>query len=186
MIRQAHSYLAGAVSGAALIAAAVVVFILLLVSTQAFKDWPIALSADNETTQAARQPVPRIDATQSRPTAEKGVVRSEPGTTSRPEEVSRTVNAPVEVAATGPSPTQGSGSSPPSEQAPSPTSSGDGSGSTPTVGGGSNEGDPSIPSSPVNTVTDVVDETVSGANDTLNRTVDRTVDAVRGLLGGDR
>lgn len=41
MVRQAHTYLAGAVSGTALIAAAVVAFVL-LVSLQALKDWPLA------------------------------------------------------------------------------------------------------------------------------------------------
>ena len=41
MIRQAHTYLAGAVSGTALVAAAVVAFVL-LVSLQALKDWPLA------------------------------------------------------------------------------------------------------------------------------------------------
>ena len=41
MVRQAHTYLAGAVSGTALIAAAVVAFVM-LVSLQALKDWPLA------------------------------------------------------------------------------------------------------------------------------------------------
>ena len=41
MIRQAHTYLAGAVSGTALVAAAIVVFVL-LVSVQAVKDWPLS------------------------------------------------------------------------------------------------------------------------------------------------
>src|SRR6478672_6740751 len=41
MIRQAHTYLAGALSGAALIAAAVVVFVA-LVSVQAVRDWPLS------------------------------------------------------------------------------------------------------------------------------------------------
>jgi len=41
MVRQAHTYLAGAVSGTALIAAAVVAFVL-IVSLQALRDWPLA------------------------------------------------------------------------------------------------------------------------------------------------
>src|SRR3954452_22722873 len=41
MIRQAHTYLAGAVSGTALVAAAVVAFVM-LVSFQALRDWPLA------------------------------------------------------------------------------------------------------------------------------------------------
>jgi hypothetical protein len=51
MVRQAHSYLVGAVSGTALIAAAVIVFVL-LVSAQAFRDWPLtgfpSLSGDGD------------------------------------------------------------------------------------------------------------------------------------------
>src|SRR5262249_5968707 len=39
MIRQAHTYLAGAISGTALIAAAIVAFVM-LVSFQALRDWP--------------------------------------------------------------------------------------------------------------------------------------------------
>ena len=41
MIRQAHTYLAGAVSGTALIAIAVAIFVM-LVSVQAARDWPFA------------------------------------------------------------------------------------------------------------------------------------------------
>jgi len=41
MIRQAHTYLVGAVGGATLIALAIAVFVL-LVSAQVFRDWPIA------------------------------------------------------------------------------------------------------------------------------------------------
>jgi hypothetical protein len=41
MIRQAHTYLVSAMSGAALIAVAIAVFVV-LVSAQVFKDWPIA------------------------------------------------------------------------------------------------------------------------------------------------
>ena len=41
MIRQAHTYLAGAVSGTALIAIAIAVFVM-LVSVQAARDWPFA------------------------------------------------------------------------------------------------------------------------------------------------
>ena len=41
MIRQAHTYLAGAVSGTVLIAIAVAIFVM-LVSVQATRDWPFA------------------------------------------------------------------------------------------------------------------------------------------------
>src|ERR1700709_70059 len=41
MIRQAHTYLVGAMGGATLIAIAIAVFVM-LVSAQVFRDWPIA------------------------------------------------------------------------------------------------------------------------------------------------
>src|SRR6476619_5900228 len=41
MIRQAHTYLVGAMSGATLIAIAIAAFVL-LVSAQVFRDWPVA------------------------------------------------------------------------------------------------------------------------------------------------
>jgi len=41
MVRQAHTYLVGAMSGATLIAAAIAVFVV-LVTAQVFQDWPIA------------------------------------------------------------------------------------------------------------------------------------------------
>lgn len=46
MIRQAHTYLVGAVGGATLIAIAIVVFAV-LVSAQVFRDWPIAALGDS-------------------------------------------------------------------------------------------------------------------------------------------
>src|SRR5215204_1526154 len=54
MVRQAQTYLAGAVSATALISAAVVAFVL-IVSLQALKDWPLAaLGGDDD---AALSPV---------------------------------------------------------------------------------------------------------------------------------
>jgi hypothetical protein len=46
MIRQAHTYMVGAVSGATLIVVAIAVFVL-LVSAQVFRDWPIAALGDS-------------------------------------------------------------------------------------------------------------------------------------------
>lgn len=45
MIRQAHTYLVGAMSGATLIAIAIAAFVV-LVSAQVFRDWPIAALGD--------------------------------------------------------------------------------------------------------------------------------------------
>ena len=55
MIRQAHTYLAGAVSGTALIAVAVVAFVV-LVSVQALRDWPLAGLGGGGDDAAARPP----------------------------------------------------------------------------------------------------------------------------------
>lgn len=53
MIRQAHSYLVGALSGATLIGIAIAVFVV-LVSAQVFHDWPIvALSSHNDQSSVA-------------------------------------------------------------------------------------------------------------------------------------
>lgn len=55
MIRQAHTYLVSAMSGAALIAVAIAVFVV-LVSVQAFRDWPIAgLGGDGDETAPVSQ-----------------------------------------------------------------------------------------------------------------------------------
>jgi hypothetical protein len=52
VIRQAHTYLVGAVGGATLIAIAIVFFVL-LVSAQVFRDWPIAALGDGDGESAA-------------------------------------------------------------------------------------------------------------------------------------
>jgi hypothetical protein len=46
VVRQAHTYLVGAVSGATLIVVAIAVFVL-LVSAQVFRDWPLAALGDS-------------------------------------------------------------------------------------------------------------------------------------------
>jgi hypothetical protein len=58
MIRQTRKYMVGALSGAGLIAAAVVAFVL-LVSAQVFEDWPLAglAGADEETSVSSAEPV---------------------------------------------------------------------------------------------------------------------------------
>ena len=60
MIRQAHTYLVGAVGAATLIAIAIAVFVL-LVSAQVFRDWPIAAlgdSGDDSAAVSAGRPAP--------------------------------------------------------------------------------------------------------------------------------
>ena len=53
MIRQAHTYLVSAMSGATLIAIAIAVFVV-LVSAQVFRDWPIAALGDSGDSAAVR------------------------------------------------------------------------------------------------------------------------------------
>jgi hypothetical protein len=59
MIRQAHTYLVGAMSGATLIAIAIAAFVL-LVSAQVFRDWPIAAlgSGDGGAAVSEARPAP--------------------------------------------------------------------------------------------------------------------------------
>jgi len=52
MVRQAHTYLVGAVGGTTLIAVAIAVFVM-LVSAQVFRDWPIAALGDGGSQEAA-------------------------------------------------------------------------------------------------------------------------------------
>jgi hypothetical protein len=57
MVRQAHTYLVGAMSGATLIAIAIALFVL-LVSAQVFRDWPIAaLGGDGGASVSKAEPV---------------------------------------------------------------------------------------------------------------------------------
>jgi hypothetical protein len=58
MIRQAHTYLVSAMSGATLIAIAIAAFVL-LVSAQVFRDWPVAAlgNGDDSSSLSKREPV---------------------------------------------------------------------------------------------------------------------------------
>jgi hypothetical protein len=57
MVRQAHTYLVGAMSGATLIAIAIAVFVV-LVSAQVFKDWPLAALGGGDETAAVSKAHP--------------------------------------------------------------------------------------------------------------------------------
>lgn len=57
MIRQAHTYLVGAMSGVTLIAIAIAVFVV-LVSAQVFRDWPIAALGGGDETGAVSKAQP--------------------------------------------------------------------------------------------------------------------------------
>jgi hypothetical protein len=208
MIRQAHAYLAGAVSGTALIAAAVVVFVL-LVSAQAFRDWPIpGLGGSNDRasittgSSAKGAGAPTASSTSTGAAAAKGgVVGGGSGSTS-----------PTGLAAQQDGARGGNSGS-----ANSPAASGTNQGSGSATGGGGNSGSPSngngngTGSSPSATITGTVNDTVdqvddsvlggalqdtgvthvtqgvvngvAGPDSTVGQTVDKAAGAVGGLLG---
>jgi trimeric autotransporter adhesin len=212
MIRQAHSYLVGAVSGAVLIAAAVVVFILLLISTQGFRDLPIVGFGGDESASVAP----------ARPLSPAGSARAGGLAGARNDRSDRSVSVPREDSlsasgtqgATSPpsgNPGGGGGANPSPGSAPIPSSGvGSGSGSNPSDGGGSagNSGN-SVSGTVVGTANDTVngvDHTLGGALDRtgitgvtprvvdgvpgpsspVGQAVDRTADAVGGLLDSNR
>jgi hypothetical protein len=185
MIRQAHTYLAGAVSGTALVAAAVVAFVM-LVSFQALHDWPLtdlnfgggdnAASAPNRsgggTGAASAQATPAAGAAgaAAATTAARngaGVDRSPAGSGS---------NAAVDAspATASPAPASESPGSSPTDQAPGNTSNPGGSASSSPAGGNNNGGggggggasNPGTSGSPSTSeaVTGTVNKTVSGVD----------------------
>jgi hypothetical protein len=233
MIRQAHTYLAGAISGTALIGAAVVAFVL-LVSLGALRDWPLAgiggggedaaVSEGSSVAPSAVTPaaVTTPGATAARGGAQGDRSRQANGGAAR-QGVGATPaapNAPLADSPGGNAPAadpggSGGGSDGSAEPSSSPASSpagagkGDGAGSQPGAsgtGGGSGQ-------STSGAVTNTVDETVGGVDDalggglgetgvteatekvvsgvagpesTVGKTVDNTVKAVGGLLGGNQ
>jgi hypothetical protein len=190
MVRQAHTYLAGAVSGTALIAAAVVAFVL-LVSLQALRDWPLAGIAGGGDDSAVSN---------ARPAAGGGpntaVGAGAPAAASRSANASGNRQLPGNRAgddrqqvggatfeATPPSPAPGS----PGGNAPAPTPAGGGGAANPPTqpapsnsggGGGGNGGPVSLPGtggavgggsgqSTSGAVSGAVNDTVSGVDQTL-------------------
>lgn len=222
MIRQARIYLAGAVSGTALIAAAVVAFVV-LVSLQTLRDWPLAgLGGGGNEAAESGSVVP------GQPAAEGGAsVAGTPaaGTGNSVETIGnrgqsgdRTAgNAPGSsgsvrpaAGAPGSNPAAGRGDSAQRGNGNGSASRGNGS-ANPPGGGGNGGGDSS--SSASETVTGTVNDTVSGVDSatggmlgesgvtkvtedvvngpagpesTVGKTVDRSTEAVNGLLGDGR
>jgi len=190
MIRQARTYLVGAVSATSLIAAAIVVFIA-LVSLQALRDWPLTGLAEGDsgaTAVSAAHPV--------KPRAAIGLGAGEaaaPGATTKvgrksggdsrsvaglisPASRPPTASAPTAEAPapTSHSPSTGGGSH--SIPGGSPGGSGSASGGSASTGGGSGgatnpsggnggAGESGGGSSPSETVTNAVDETVKGVDE---------------------
>jgi hypothetical protein len=165
VIRQAHAYLAGAVSSVALIAAAVVVFVL-LISAQAFRDWPISglgLAGEGDTAAVApARPVTSGSAstagggassTASGQGAASGNARH-PGAGGHPGGGASVTSAP---SAGKPTPDSGVGGG--SEPAGAPSSPAGAGGSAPSPSGGNAQGGGQ--SSVTETVTKAVDNTAS-------------------------
>ncbi len=232
MIRQAHTYLAGAVSGSALVGAAVVAFVL-LVSLQALKDWPLAGigGAGGESAVSSGQPVqggtaaggaaaPGAVAGTAAPGGAAGQSGKGPdgGQSAAAQQggqpTATTSPLPGSPASQAPSPAAGDGASTPSA-ASNPSagggSDGGGSGSPPVKAGGGAPGGGGQSTS--GTVTGAVNDTVSGVDQSLGgalsetgaakvteevvngvagpespigETLDKTVEAVGGLVGGGR
>jgi hypothetical protein len=229
MIRQAHTYLAGAVSGSALVAAAVVAFVL-LVSFQALEDWPLAgiVGGGGESAVSDNRPAPGAAGTSgpvvggAGPGASAGAAaRGTDGTGN-----GRTVLAQQGAQPGGVTTSPFSGSPAPAGNAPgsspagggntastpsaSPSSGATGEAGSPAAkGGGSSESGSGQSTSAA--VTGAVNETVSGVDkglgdplgeagvteatekvvngvagpeSALGETVDKTVEAVGGLIGG--
>lgn len=216
MIRQAHSYLVGAVSGAALIAAAVVVFILLLVSTQGFRDLPLVDAGGDESAGIAPARPAVAESPSGAPVG---------GTGGRSGDADRSASSPrqsdlaaggAQGTATSPAssgPGAGGGGSDPSPGSASTPASGggNGAGSAPSGGGNGRAGSGgngvsgtiadtvngavsgvdralggALGRAGVTDVTQGVVDGVAGPNSAVGQAVDRTVEAVRGLLGGGR
>lgn len=190
MIRQAHTYLAGAVSSTALVAAAIVAFVM-LVSFQALRDWPLAGIGiggdDNAATTpgspGAGSPASPVVAGGAAVTAGPVVARGSAhnGNSRSASRRGNQVAVDASPTATTGSPTaeappsspggQGSngagapsGSSPTGTASSSPTPGG-GGGSNPGAGGGSTGSAGSGGKSTSGAITETVNKTVSGVDE---------------------
>lgn len=198
MIRQAHTYLLGAMSGTALIAAAVVVFVV-LVSAQAFKDWPLSAlggGGDESVTVSPNKPVAH---------GQSGATIASPATARHQAKAGRGGSQGGSAPAQGVTPSAGSvsptsgstdapsgGDSSPPESTPAPAgSTGGGSSAGGSSGGasgstGSGLPNPSTSSSPSSEVTGTVNNTVPGASNTLGGALEGTgvTEATEGIVNG--
>jgi hypothetical protein len=204
MVRQAHTYLAGAVSGTALIAAAVVAFVL-LVSLQALRDWPLAgIAGGSDDSAAVSSGRPAAGAGAAAAGAGAAVAPS-PGAAANANAQQRGGRADesrqqLGAGTVGPSPSPASDS--PAGEAPASNPADGGGAASPTTqstsssSGGGGGGGNGAPVSPPGTggsggggtsgaVTGAVNNTVSGVDQTLGGTgVPKvTEEAVNGVAG---
>lgn len=192
MIRQAHTYLAGAVSSTALVVAAVVAFVL-LVSFQALRDWPLAgigIGGDDSAATGPSTPgsgsatAPTqtgVAAIAAGPVVTKGSARKgDGGSTARQGQVAvdaspiATTDSPsAEAPSSGPA-SQGGSLSAPSSSSPNASASsshasggggGGGGGAGPATGTGSGSSVGGNSQSTSGAVTETVNKTVSGVDE---------------------
>jgi hypothetical protein len=196
MIRQAHTYLAGAVSSTALVAGAVVAFVL-LVSFQALKDWPLAgisiggddSAATGPSTPGAGSATAPAEAAATAGLAAKGSAGNGNGRSAAKRDNQVAVDASP-TATTGsptaeapPSSPAGQGGSAGAPSGSSPTGS---ASSSPAAGGGGGGGGGSNPSPGGGSggTTESGGQTTSGAiTGTVNKTVSGVDEATGGVIG---
>jgi hypothetical protein len=191
MIRQAHTYLVGALGGATLIAIAIAAFVM-LVSAQVFTDWPLAglgKSSDNGVSAAKVVDAPEggapADAAGNAATAATATTtngakagsgsgdgaNAADGAGATVDESRDNAEAGAGESTGGGESGGGSGGGGDTPAAPtSPASSGGGSTPSPAgggSGGGSSGGGSSTTSSPAQTVTSTVNETVTKVDQTV-------------------
>ena len=182
MVRQAHTYMVGAMSGATLIAIAIAAFVL-LVSAQVFQNWPVAAlggdSGGSAQVSPAQVAAPGVAAaavhaaSTAGPTAaghaaahhRRGVANPTSRGATAPEAGSPSqAAAPTGPGSSAPSQPQ---SSPASSPANSPSASPSSSEPSGSGGGGGNGGGGSHPGSPSGQVTETVNGTVNGVDETV-------------------
>ena len=216
MIRQAHTYLVSAMSGATLIAIAIAAFVL-LVSAQVFRDWPVAAlgSGDDSASVSKAKPVGPTPPAAAGATAGPGASaatragggKSAAGGGSTPtaapeESEGGGTNGGEAAGGGGPG---GTGTGSPASPAPSPADTsaggaGGGSGSTTTstagkvtetVNGTVNQVDETVTGGALNEagvtpVTEGVVNGVAGPESPIGKVVDETAGAGGGVLPGSR
>ena len=211
MIRQAHTYLVGAVSGTALIGAAVITFVM-LVSLQALKDWPLAGIGGGGDSAAVSTGQPASGAGNAANAGAGGAaaagaagnganraVRRHGGAGSLGGQGGNATGWASPAPSGGEAPSAGAGSTPSSAP-------GVGSGSGSSTGGGSGQSTSGAVTGAVNKTVSGVDqatggtlgstgvttdteETVNGAagpESPVGKTVDKVVETVGGLLEGNK
>ena len=200
MIRQAHTYLVGAVSGATLIVVAIAVFVL-LVSAQVFRDWPIAAFGDSGGDSAAVSDARGAagDGTASANAGSASAAAADGASANRGAGGGQSAGATnaggsVDAVVTTPTDQAGGGGASPTTTtpAPGPTPSGSaGSASSPSGsgggGGGSSESTSTTPAGKVaetvNGTVGAVDETVTGGALEETGVTEVTEGVVNGVVG---